>query len=79
MANNQDVKSKAISSNFISEWREFLSSNPYGNLFEWYMSIGIENKQGKIGKDEAEDIIKKISFSSKELTNNKLTKIFILK
>ena len=66
VANNQDVKSKAISSNFISEWREFLSSNPYGNLFEWYMSIGIENKQGKIGKDEAEDIIKKISLKPYE-------------
>ena len=66
VANNQNVKSKAISSSFMSEWREFLSSNPYGNLFEWYMSIGTENKQGKIGKDEAEDIIKKISLKSYE-------------
>ena len=61
VANNQEVKSKAISSDFILNWREFLSSNPYGNLFEWYSAIGIENKQGKIGKDEAEDLIKKIS------------------
>ena len=30
------------------------------------MSIGIENKQGKIGKDEAEDIIKKISLKPYE-------------
>jgi len=66
VANNQDVKSKAISSNFISNWREFLFSNPYGNLFDWYMSIGIDNKQGKIGKDETEDIIKKISLKSYE-------------
>tara|TARA_B100000768_G_scaffold33813_1_gene32342 strand:- start:2456 stop:3586 length:1131 start_codon:yes stop_codon:yes gene_type:complete len=66
VANNQDVKSKAISSNFISNWREFLSLNPYGNLFEWYMSIGIENKQGKIGKDEAENLIKKMSLKSYE-------------
>lgn len=66
VANNQNVKTKAISSDFISQWREFLSSKPYGNLFDWYSSIGIENKQGKIGKDEAEDIIKKISLKSYE-------------
>ncbi|MDA7810007.1 DNA polymerase III subunit delta' [Flavobacteriaceae bacterium] len=66
VANNQDVKSKAISSSFITNWREFLSLNPYGNLFEWYMSIGIENKQGKIGKDEAENLIKKMSLKSYE-------------
>ena len=29
VANNQDVKSKAISSSFITNWREFLSLNPY--------------------------------------------------
>ena len=61
VANNQDVKSKAISSNFISKWRDFVFHNPYGSLFDWYTSLGIENKQGKIGKDEAEDLIKKIS------------------
>ena len=66
VASNQDVKSKAISSSFITNWREFLSLNPYGNLFEWYMSIGIENKQGKIGKDEAENLIKKMSLKSYE-------------
>lgn len=66
VANNQEVKSKAISSDFISNWREFLSLSPYGNLFDWYSAIGIENKQGKIGKDEAEDLVKKISLKSYE-------------
>ncbi len=55
------VKTKAISQNFIKEWREFLLESPYGNLLEWYEKIEIENKQGKIGKDEANDIIKKIN------------------
>lgn len=66
VANNHEVKSKAISSNFISNWREFLSKSPYGNLFDWYTTLGIDNKQGKIGKDEAEDLIKKISLKSYE-------------
>ena len=60
------VKTKAISQNFIKEWREFLLESPYGNLLEWYEKIGIENKQGKIGKDEANDIIKKINLKSFE-------------
>ena len=66
VANNQDVKSKAISSNFISSWREFLHTNPYGSLFDWYSKLGIENKQGKIGKDEAENLISKISLKPYE-------------
>ena len=55
------VKSKAVSENFINEWREFLTSNAYGDLIEWYNKIGVENKQAKIGKDEANEIIKKVS------------------
>ena len=66
VANNQKVKSKSISSHFISSWREFLYSNPYGSLFDWYSHIGIENKQGKIGKDEAENLISKISLKPYE-------------
>ena len=66
VANTPEIKSKAISLNFIEHWREFLNANPYGNLFDWYAHIGIENKQGKIGKDEAEDLIKKLSLKSYE-------------
>ena len=60
------VKSSAVSENFINEWREFLTSNPYGDLNQWYKKIGIENKQAKIGKDEANEIIKKVSLKPYE-------------
>jgi len=66
VANTVEIKSKAISSHFLPSWREFVNSNPYGNLFDWYTLLGIENKQGKIGKDEAEDLIKKLSLKSYE-------------
>tara|TARA_S200000501_G_scaffold80336_1_gene72170 strand:+ start:2089 stop:3216 length:1128 start_codon:yes stop_codon:yes gene_type:complete len=66
VAQTQNVKGKVISESFISEWRAFLSKKPYGNLLEWYEKIGIENKQGKIGKDEANEIIKKINLKSYE-------------
>ena len=66
VANNPEIKSRAISSNFLTSWREFLNNTPYGSLFDWYTHLGIENKQGKIGKDEAEDLIKKLSLKPYE-------------
>ena len=66
IAQTQNVKSEVISESFITDWRAFLSEKPYGNLLEWYEKIGIENKQGKIGKDEANEIIKKINLKSYE-------------
>ncbi len=66
VAINKDVKSKPISSMFLESWREFVHKNPYGNLFDWYLQIGVENKQGKIGNDEVEDIVKKMSLKSYE-------------
>ena len=46
VANNPEIKSRAISSNFLTSWREFLNNAPYGSLFDWYTHIGIENKHG---------------------------------
>ena len=66
VANNQEIKTKAISANFLPQWRSFLHSNPYASLYDWFLSIGIENKQGKIGKDEVSDLVKKMSLKSYE-------------
>lgn len=52
------VKSHPVSNNFMTEWRELLTEQPYGNLFDWYKKIGVDNKQGQIGVDEAHDIVK---------------------
>ena len=38
----------------------------YGNLFDWYRILGIDNKQGQIGVDEASDIVKSLSLKSYE-------------
>ena len=66
VANNQEIKTKAISANFLPQWRGFLHSNSYASLYDWFLSIGIENKQGKIGKDEVSDLVKKMSLKSYE-------------
>lgn len=66
VATNSDVKSHPISDNFLPQWREFVSKNIYGSLFEWLKCIGIENKQGQIGVDEAQEIVKKLSLKAYE-------------
>src|SRR5688500_10312874 len=58
---------KPIATDFITEWREFIKFNPYGNLFDWIEQIKEkENSQGKITAAECEDIIRKLSLKSFE-------------
>ncbi|MDB5230965.1 MAG: polymerase delta prime subunit [Chitinophagaceae bacterium] len=57
---------KSISSNYISEWREFLSLYPYGNVFDWLQFINAENKQGNITSEECNDIIRQLNLKSFE-------------
>lgn len=66
VSNSDKVKSHAVSDHYMEEWRQFLHGQPYGNLFDWYRLIGIEKKQGQIGVDEAQDIVKKLSLKSYE-------------
>jgi len=60
------VKSKPVSNFFLNEWRQLLKGQPYCNLFDWYKQLGIDNKQGKIGVDEAQEIVKSLSLKSYE-------------
>ena len=50
----------------MEDWREFVTNTPYGDLFDWYQRLGIENKQGQIGVDEAENIVKKLALKAYE-------------
>ncbi|GAB4153798.1 MAG: DNA polymerase III subunit delta' [Winogradskyella sp.] len=60
------VKSKPVSSFYLDEWRQLLDQQPYGNLFDWYKLLGVDNKQGQIGVDEATEIVKSLSLKSYE-------------
>jgi DNA polymerase-3 subunit delta' len=57
---------KPVSTNFITEWREFISKHPYGNVYDWLQFIGAENKQGNITAHECNDINYKLSLKSFE-------------
>ena len=66
VAPNGEVKSHPVSANFMKSWREFITETPYGSLFDWYKKIGIANKQGQIGVDEAQEIMKSLSLKAYE-------------
>jgi DNA polymerase-3 subunit delta' len=50
-----------VSDDYLAEWREMFLHNPWLIENEWYEFIGIENKQGFIGKDESRQIIRKLN------------------
>jgi len=59
---------KPKSSDFIKEWRDFIQTNPYGNVYDWLQFIGAENKQGNITAEECNDITRRLSLKSFEST-----------
>ena len=63
---NDSVKKHAVSDLFLEDWREFIATQPYGSLFNWLQHIGVENKQGLIGVDESEAVVKKLKLKSYE-------------
>ena len=66
VATTNAIKSRPVSNLFLQDWRDFIIQNPYANLFQWLQHIGIEKKQGQIGVDEAEEIVKALKLKSFE-------------
>ncbi|UQD55614.1 DNA polymerase III subunit delta' [Flavobacterium sp. K5-23] len=62
----EEVKKSPKSLDFITDWRQFILQNPYGGLFEWYAILGVQNKQGEIRVDDAQEILKALSLKSYE-------------
>ncbi len=60
------VGAKLTSNNYLAEWRLALTENPYLSVNQWLQSIGAENKQGNINKDECQNIIRKLSLKAFE-------------
>lgn len=60
------VKRSPKSIDFITDWRQFITKNPYGGLFDWYAILGVQNKQGEIRVDDAQEILKSLSLKAYE-------------
>jgi DNA polymerase-3 subunit delta' len=57
---------KPVSTDYITEWREFVCGYPYGNIYDWLQFIGADNKQGNITAQECNEINHKLSLKSFE-------------
>jgi DNA polymerase-3 subunit delta' len=66
VATNKSITKDPVSEDFIAQWRTLVLNNPYFSLLQWYEAIEIENKQGNIGKNESQEIIRKLNLKSYE-------------
>lgn len=57
---------KPVSADYIAEWREFIKTYPYGNVYDWLQFIGADNKQGNITAEECNEINRQLSLKSFE-------------
>lgn len=58
---------KPTSDQFIHLWRELILDNGgYISEEQWYDHIGLDNQQGNINKEEANELLRKMSFKSVE-------------
>ena len=55
-----------VSDDYMTDWREFITTNPYGNVYDWLQFLGAENKQGNITAEECNQINHKLSLKSFE-------------
>lgn len=63
IALSKDVRK---SDDVLSEFREAFLDFPYMSINDWFNSLDAENKQPVIGKDEANEIIRKLNYTSYE-------------
>jgi DNA polymerase-3 subunit delta' len=58
--------SPPLSCDFFAEWRDFVKTNLYGNVYDWLQFIGADNKQGNITAQECNDIMRRLNLKSFE-------------
>lgn len=63
IAKSKDVKS---SNDLLKEFREAVLQHPYLTLNDWFSEVSADNKQPIIPVEEANDILKKLSYTSYE-------------
>lgn len=55
-----------VSDDYLTEWRELLTSTPYFNLNIWLKEMGAENQQAQIYVKESDEILRKLSLKSSQ-------------
>lgn len=62
----ESVKTNPKSIDFLKQWRTFLKENCYGGFTEWNEILGVQNKQGIIRVEDANEIWKSMSLKAYE-------------
>jgi len=57
---------EVVSNTFMKEWRQFLQEDLYGDVSDWSLISGVENKNLNISKEESRGIIQKLSLKAFE-------------
>ena len=55
-----------VSTSFFKDWRQFLLENPFGNVNDWNVFFGGENKQLSISREESRHIVRNLSLKAFE-------------
>lgn len=58
-------KTTTTSDDWIEEWREFLTENPYCDFKEWLQKLDNINGQPRIYVEESAELLRKLSFTSR--------------
>jgi len=66
VASTSKSSTKPVSDDFAQDWRQFMESNRYGAMEDWYQLADIEKKSCEIRVHEAADISRKLSLKSYE-------------
>jgi DNA polymerase-3 subunit delta' len=67
VCSTEKIKGKeVVSNNFLKEWRVFLEEGLFGDITDWSMVFGGENKNLNISKEESRQIIQKLSLKAFE-------------
>ena len=59
-------RSDTVSADFLKEWRDAVSSNPYLSIKDWMKILDAENSQPNINTKECNEIIQKLNLQSFE-------------
>ncbi len=62
----KEKEKEARSSNYLDEFRSAVIADPYLDLNDWMIYLGVENKQGFISVDESAEILRKLQLKSFE-------------
>ncbi len=58
-------KDTIVSDDWIEDWRDFMTQNPYADFKEWLVKLDNVNGQPRIYVEESTDLIRKLSYTSR--------------